>query len=149
MNICKYTGQVHWTAYHGVCILRQPSHAQQTVVWLDHYVAVLRVGEDTVGLDELLGEPVVEAFEHVGAETRARAASDGVQHHEALERVGAVCLAINHIQDVLMHLLAHAVAHAPVVAGAGAILVYVEVFGVVDVLVGARLDRVEHSGLEI
>nr|AGU10944.1 hypothetical protein [uncultured organism] len=48
-----------------------------------------------------------------------------------------------------MHLLAHAVAHAPVVAGAGAILVYVEVFGVVDVLVGARLDRVQHSGLEI
>ena len=39
-----------------------------------------------------------------------------------------------------MHLLAHAVAHAPVVAGAGAVLVDVEVLGVVDVLVRAGLD---------
>jgi hypothetical protein len=48
-----------------------------------------------------------------------------------------------------MNLLAHTVAHPPVVAGAGTILVYVEVFGIVDVLVGARLDCVEDSGLEI
>lgn len=48
-----------------------------------------------------------------------------------------------------MDLLAHTVAHTPVVTSASAILVYVEVFGVVDVLVGARLDRVEDSGLEI
>ena len=48
-----------------------------------------------------------------------------------------------------MNLLAHAVAHAPVVSGAGAILVYVEVFGVVDVLVSARLDGIEDPGLEI
>jgi hypothetical protein len=48
-----------------------------------------------------------------------------------------------------VHLLAHAVAHAPVVAGAGAILVDVEVLGVVDVLVCARLDRVEHARLQV
>jgi hypothetical protein len=46
-------------------------------------------------------------------------------------------------------LLAHAVSHAPVVARARAIFVYVKVLGVIDVLVCARLDRVEHAGLEI
>ena len=44
---------------------------------------------------------------------------------------------------------AHAVSHAPVVACTCARLVDVEVLRVVDVLVGARLDGVEHSGLEI
>lgn len=48
-----------------------------------------------------------------------------------------------------MDLLAHAVSHSPVVACTGARFVYVEVLWIVDVLVGARLDRVEHSRLEI
>jgi hypothetical protein len=72
-----------------------------------------------------------------------------MQQHEALERVGAVCFTINHIQDILVNLLAHAVSHAPVVTRARAIFMYVEVLGIVDVLVCARLDRVEHPWLEI
>jgi hypothetical protein len=46
-------------------------------------------------------------------------------------------------------LLAHAVPRAPVVSGARAIFVYVEVLGVVDVLVRAVLDRVEHPRLQV
>jgi hypothetical protein len=72
-----------------------------------------------------------------------------MQEHEAFERVGAICFPVNHVEDVFVHLLAHAVSHAPVVPRARAVLVYVEVLGIVNVLVGARLDRVEHSRFEI
>ena len=48
-----------------------------------------------------------------------------------------------------MHGLAHAVSHAPIVACTCARLVDVEVLRVVDVLVGARLDGIEHPGLEV
>jgi hypothetical protein len=145
----SHTARLEASTHHRVGVLRQAAHAQQAVVWLHDDVALLRVGEHAVRLYELLGEPVVESLEHEGAQTRAGTTSNRVQQHEALERVGAVGLAVDHVQDVLVHLLAHAVAHAPVVSGAGAILVDVEVLGVVDVLVCARLDRVEHARLEI
>jgi hypothetical protein len=45
--------------------------------------------------------------------------------------------------------LAGLVAIAPVVAGADAGLANVEVFGVVDVAVGAGLDAVDDAGLEV
>jgi hypothetical protein len=48
-----------------------------------------------------------------------------------------------------VHELARLVAVAPVVAGADAILADVKVLGVVDVLVGARLDGVDDAGLEV
>lgn len=51
--------------HHGVCVLCQASHTQQAVVWLDDDVAVLCVGKDTVCLDKLLWESVVQSFEHV------------------------------------------------------------------------------------
>jgi len=140
--VCEYT-------HHRVGVLRQPSQAQQAVVGLDDDVAVLGVRKDAVRLDELLREAVVEALEHEGAQAGAGAARNRVQQHEALERVGAVGLAVNHVEDVLVHLLAHAVAHAPVVARAAAFLVDVEVLRVVDVLVRARLDRLEHPRLQI
>ncbi len=43
-----------------------------------------------------------------------------------------------------MHALARGIARRPVVAGADAVLANVEVLGVVDVLVRARLDAVDY-----
>lgn len=48
-----------------------------------------------------------------------------------------------------MHLLARLVTVAPVVAGADAVLADVKVLRVVDVLVGPRLDAVDHAWLEV
>jgi hypothetical protein len=85
------------STHHRVCVLRQPTHAQQAVVWLHDNVALLRVGEDAVRLYELLREPVVQSLEHEGPQARARAAGNRVQQHEALERVGAIRLAVDHV----------------------------------------------------
>ena len=50
--------------YHRVCVLRQSSHREQTVVWVHHDVAgALRVREDRVCLDELLREPIVQSLQ--------------------------------------------------------------------------------------
>lgn len=106
----------------GVCILDEPTHGEDAVVRVDDDVAgAACVGEDGVGLDDLLGEAVVEAFEEKRAEAGAGAAGDGVQQHEALEGVAAVGFAVDHLHDLLVDGLARLVAIAPVVAGADAV----------------------------
>lgn len=66
-----------------------------------------------------------------------------MKQHEALETVRAVGLAINHVQNLLLHRLAHGVTSRPVVSSSSAAAVDVEVLGVVDVLVRACLDAIE------
>lgn len=125
-------------AYHRVGVLAQSAHGQQAVVRLhDDVAGVLRVREDRVRLDQLLGEAVVEALEQEGSQTGTGTTGDGVQQHEALKRVAAVGLAVDHVHDLLLHRFAHGIAGSPVVARARAILVDVEVLRVVDVLVGS------------
>lgn len=65
-----------------------------------------------------------------------------MQHHEALEGVAPVGFAVNHFHYIFADGLAGLVAIAPVVGGAHAVFPDVEVFGVVDVFVGAGLDAV-------
>lgn len=60
-----------------------------------------------------------------------------------LQRVAAVRFAVYHFYYLLIDLLAALVAVSPVVGRAHAILANVKVFGVVDVLVRARLDAVD------
>ena len=60
-----------------------------------------------------------------------------------LERIATVRFPVDHLHDLLVHRLARGVPGAPVVPGANAILADVEVLGVVDVSVGARLDAVD------
>ena len=47
-----------------------------------------------VGLDELLGEPVVEGLQQVGPQAGAGAAGDGVAQHKALQAVTVARLPI-------------------------------------------------------
>lgn len=69
-----------------VGVLRQPSHGENTVVGMDDDIAgVGRVRKDRVGLDNLLGEAVVEFLKEERAETGASTTSNGVKHHEALQ----------------------------------------------------------------
>ena len=62
------------------------------------------IGEDGVGLDELLGEPVGEPLEDVAAHAGPGAAGDGVCEDEALQRVGALRLAVDYVEDLLVQL---------------------------------------------
>ena len=64
------------------------------------------IGEDGVGLDELLGESVREPLEDVAAHAGPGAAGDRVRQHEALERVGALGLAVDDVEDLLVELAA-------------------------------------------
>jgi hypothetical protein len=133
-----------------VGVLGEAAHGEDAVVGVDDDVArVGGVGEDGVGLDDLFGEAVVEALEEERTQAGAGTAGDGVQQHEALEGVATVGLAVDHLHDFLVDGLAGLVAIAPVVAGADAGLANVEVFGVVDVAVGAGLDAVDDAGLEV
>jgi hypothetical protein len=133
-----------------VGVFGQPPHREHAVVRLhDDVTGQLRVREHAVRLDQLLGEAVVEALEQEAAHSRPGAASNRMQQHEALQRVAAVGLAVDHVHDVLLNLLAHGVAGGPVVAGAGAVLVDVEVLRVVYILVGPGLDGVDDAVLEV
>ena len=90
----------------GVGVEREALQRQQRVVRLHHHVAaVLLVGEDRVGLDELFGEAVVEALEEEGAHAGAGASGDGVAHEKSLQRLRAVSLAIDHLHDLLLNSL--------------------------------------------
>ncbi len=156
-----------------VGILRESPHGQQAVVGVDDDVArVGGIWEDGIRLYDLLGKPVVEPFEQKRAETGPGTASDGVKQHEALsqeqgvsgkvrrgnlsksqshtaaattyfQRVTAICFSVDHLHDFLVDRLSGLISIAPVVSGADAILANVEVFGIIYVLVGARLDAVD------
>ena len=57
-------------------------------------LAMLSSRRSPVGLDELLGEPVVEGFQQVGPQARAGAARNGVAQHKALQAVAVARLPI-------------------------------------------------------
>jgi hypothetical protein len=65
-------------------VVRQSFQREEGIVRLHDDVALLCVGKDGIRLDELLGELVVQPLEYERAETRARAAGDGVHEHESL-----------------------------------------------------------------
>ena len=49
--------------YHRVCVLGQPSHGEETVVWMHHDVAsALGIWKDRVCLDELLRKPIIQSL---------------------------------------------------------------------------------------
>lgn len=130
---------------HRIRILHQPSHRQHAIVRMHNHIArVRRIRKHRIRLYNLLGEPIVQPLEQKAAQTRSRSASNRVQHHEPFEGVTAVGLAVNHLHDILADGLTGLVAITPVVGGAHAIFTDVEVFGVVDVFVGAVLDAVYH-----
>lgn len=60
-----------------------------------------------------------------------------------LERVTSVCFAVDHLHDILVHLFAGLVTISPVVPCTDPLFADVEVFGVVNVLVGTGLDAVD------
>ena len=62
------------------------------------------IGEHGIRLDELLWESVREALEDVAAHAGAGAARDRVRQHEPLEGVGALRLAVDDVEDLLVQL---------------------------------------------
>ena len=65
--------------YHRIGILRQPSHGEEAVVWIDYDITTaLSVREYGICLYELLRKAVIHPFEDVAAEARACATSNGV-----------------------------------------------------------------------
>jgi hypothetical protein len=115
----------------------------------DYIASACCVRENRVRLDDLLREAVVEPLEQKRSESRSGATSNRVEHHEALERVATIRFAVNHFHDVLVDALASLVAITPIVRRPSAVLADVKVLRVINVLVGARLNAVEHSRLEV
>ena len=136
--------------HHAVRVEGKSLESQQGVVGLHHHVAVqLLVGEDRVGLDELLGELVVQLLEQVGAHAGACAARDRVQEHEALQGVAAFRLPLDHVHDLLLHCFCLAVARGPVIACATAFFAYEDVLRVVERGEVRGLDTVDHTRLQV
>lgn len=129
---------------HRVRILRQPPHRQHTIVRMhDHISRVRRIRKNAVRLYNLLRKPIIQFLEQERSQTRARTTSDGVQHHEAFQRVAAVRFAVNHLHDVFVHSLSGLVSISPVVRCSNAVLPDEEVLGIVDVFVRPGLDTVD------
>ena len=59
--------------------------------------------------------------------SRMRTSRNGVRQQEALERLRSVGLAINHLEDLLLHALRHVVARCPIVSCATTLWVLVDV----------------------
>jgi hypothetical protein len=66
-----------------------------------------------------------------------------------LERVGALCLAIDHLHDLLVDALGRGVTHGPVVARSAAILGDKDVLRIVEVAMRCGLDPVDDARFEV
>jgi hypothetical protein len=66
-----------------------------------------------------------------------------------LQTVTSIRLPVNHIQNLILHGLAHRVPRRPIVSRASTLLVHIEVLRVVDVAVRAIDNAVDDSRLEI
>lgn len=66
-----------------------------------------------------------------------------------LQTITAIRLPVDHVQNLILHSLAHRVASCPIVSRTGAFLVNVKVLRVVDIAVRAIDDAVNHSRLEV
>jgi hypothetical protein len=66
-----------------------------------------------------------------------------------LQAVTTIRLPINHVQNLILHCLAHSISRRPIVTGTCAFLVHIKVLRVVDVAVGTIDDTIDHSRLEI
>mmetsp|Transcript_6258 Transcript_6258/g.10149 ORF Transcript_6258/g.10149 Transcript_6258/m.10149 type:complete len:200 (+) Transcript_6258:537-1136(+) len=70
--------------HHRVRVEGEALEGKDAVVRLHHHVRMVPVGEDGVGLDELLGEVVVQALQQVGPHAGTGPARDRVAQHEPL-----------------------------------------------------------------
>lgn len=66
-----------------------------------------------------------------------------------LQTVATIRLPINHVQNLILHSLAHRVSRRPIVTGTRTFLVHIEVLRIVNVAVGTIDDTIDHSRLEI
>ena len=69
-----------------------------------------------------------------------------MQDDKALQGLRAVGLAVDHVEDLVLELLALGIAAGPAIAGAPSILGDENVFGVVELGVGAFADCVDDLG---
>src|SRR5437868_1097786 len=60
-----------------------------------------------------------------------------------LQRIAAVSLSIDHIEDLLLHYFSSSIARSPIIPCPNTLLSNEEVFGVVNILVCACLDSVD------
>lgn len=94
-------------AYHTVGVEREALEGQKGVIRLNDNITTItaRRCEDRVGLNELLGEAIVEPLEQKGAQTRARAACNAVCQHKALQTITIIGLSIQFLKNLFIMLL--------------------------------------------
>merc|ERR1712054_553907 len=104
-----------------------------------------------VGAESELGLLTVvngETLKEQGAEARAGATADGVEHEEALETGALVGELTEAVEREVDDLLANGVVATSVVVGC-VLLAGDELLGVVELAVGASADLVDHGRLEV
>jgi len=66
-----------------------------------------------------------------------------------LKGIAPIRFPVNHLHNLLVNLFTSLIPITPNVAGTHAILAYVKVLGIINILVGPRLDPVNNTRLEI
>lgn len=66
-----------------------------------------------------------------------------------LQTITPIRLPINHIQNLILHLTPHIIPRRPVIPRSCPLLMHIEVLRVVDILIRARLDAIDHSRFEV
>ena len=79
----------------------------------------------------------------------AYAATYNIVKDAYFEAVTPICLAINHIQNLLLDLAAHRIPRCPIVSRSTSFLVGKHILGIVDILVRARENAVYDTRFEI
>lgn len=66
-----------------------------------------------------------------------------------LQAVTTIRLPVDHVQNLILHSLAHRISRRPIVTGACTFFVHIEVLRVVNVAVGTIDDTIDHSRLKV
>ena len=66
-----------------------------------------------------------------------------------LQAVAAISLPVYHVQNLVLHSLAHSISRRPIVTSTCTFLVHIEVLRVVDVAVGTIDNTIDHTRLKI
>lgn len=133
--------------HHSIGIQGQAFHRQHRVVRLNYHITLtlIPIGKHRIRLHELLGKVIVERLEEVAAHPGTGTTGNAVGQHESLEGVRVVRLAIDHINHLLVMLLALPESAGPVVAGPSSVLGNEQVFGVEQVAVRAVVGDFVHD----
>ena len=104
---------------------------------------MLLIREYRVGGNNFFRKLFVQLLKHETSQTTASTTCNRMQENKALERVRAVCLSLDHIDDFLLEFLSLGVSGCPVITSTSSFFGDENIFWVVQVSVGAILNGID------